>query len=155
MSVNYITGDALDFPAGTNTLVHGTSLKGVLGAGFAKALLTRYPDCGEPYFEAFNHHALFLGGFVVAKMGEKRIVHLVTQADVGTDRRQVNYEALYSGLEELRNTLESAAKEGRKYSVVMPYIGCGLAGGSERIFKAIVEDIFEKSPIPVCIIRKL
>lgn len=148
MSLSLITADALTFPRGTNVLIHGVSQRGVMGAGIALKIRQRWPRAYDVYHEAFEKGDLQLGTFTVAiTEDDKRVVNLVTQRDIGTDKRQVDYEAVYSGLETLRDLLEEAGKEGRTYSIVMPYIGCGLAGGSRDIIKAMTHHLFDNSSI--------
>ena len=85
----------------------------------------------------------------MAQVGGKRIVNLVTQERIGTDQRQVDYEALYTSLNTLRRVLESARDEGRIYRLAVPWLSCGLAGGSTKVVGAMIEEIFGNSPI-VC-----
>ena len=35
----------------------------------------------------------------------------------------------------------------------MPWLGCGLAGGSRKIVAAMIEDIFGESPIEVFVVE--
>ena len=153
MSIEYFTGNALDFPNGANVLVHGCNTLGKFGAGIAAQIAEEYPAAKEVYLQAFENKQIRLGTFTTANVaGGKRIVNLITQERVGADKRQVDYEALYLGLETLKDILEDAAKEGRNYTVCLPWIGTGLAGGSKNIIKAIFEDIFDKSLIKFIIV---
>lgn len=156
MRVTYLTGNVLDFPNGTNVLVHGVSRQGVMGAGVAAQIAKRYPEAYEVYSAAYLDRVkgeLALGTFTVAILtDEKRVVNLVTQDEIGTESRKVDYEAVYSGLTTLRDALEDAGKQGRSYSICMPWIGCGLAGGSQNVIRAMIEDVFGASSIPVTVV---
>ncbi len=152
MSVQYITANALDFPENTNVLVHGVNCGGVMASGIAKSIREEYPAAYDAYMEAHKNNELQLGMFSVAEVvGGKRIINLCTQEKYGTDKRYIDYEALYVGLSRIKEILEGASKEGRKYSLVMPWVGCGLAGGSRKVVKAMIEDIFEESEIRVVV----
>ena len=151
MSVEYVKGNLLDFPNNSNVICHCISSRQVsMGAGIAKAIREEYPAALEAYQKAFDSGSCQLGTFSVAEVaGGKRVVNLVTQENLGTDRRQVDYEALYTALNTLRRVMENARDEGRIYRLAMPWLSCGLAGGSTKVVGAMIEDIFGPSPI-VC-----
>ncbi len=153
MSVQYIKGDAISFPEGTNVLLHGVNQLGVMGAGFALQVRERYPAAHEVYMAAYGAEHLWLGTFTVATLEDgRKVVNLVTQREIGTEKRQVDYEALYAGLESIHALLLKAFDEGRVYSIAMPWIGCGLAGGNRRVVEAMVESIFGSSDIMVYVV---
>lgn len=156
MSVEYMVGNALDFPGGSNVLLHGcNTLGGVFGAGIAKQIAEEYPAALEADKEAAAAGANRLGLFSVAVLPNgKRITNGYTQADISTDRRQVDYEAVYVVLSETRAALETALSDGRRYTLCMPWIGCGLAGGSKRVIRAMIEDVFEESPIRCVVVER-
>lgn len=156
MSVQTIKGDLLLWPQGINVICHVCNAKGKAGAGIAKALREAHPEAFTPYFAAAESNELRLGEFIVGKTSDdRRIVHLIGQDSYGTEKRHLNYEALYAGLEHLRNVLEEAGKEGRAYMVGVPYgIGCGLAGGTWEIVYAMIEAVFQASPVPIVIVKK-
>ena len=150
MSVEHVKGNILDFPNNSNVLAHGVSLQGKYGAGLAKQIAEEYPAAKNIYMEAFETKQLRLGTMTVADVaGGKKIANLVVQEQVGTDKRQLDYEALYVALSDLEWALRHAKEEGRIYRLALTWIGCGLAGGSLKIVGAMIEDIFGNSPI-VC-----
>lgn len=155
MPVHYITGNALDFPEGTNVLVHCANRQGTFGAGIARQIAEEFPAAAEADQEAFKDGTNHLGTFssAVVAGGTKRIVSLYGQTEYGADSRQLDYEALYTGLERLRSALQDALAQGRAYRVAMPWLGCGLAGGSRKIVAAMIEDIFGESPIEVFVVE--
>jgi O-acetyl-ADP-ribose deacetylase (regulator of RNase III) len=155
MPVHHITGNALDFPENTNVLVHVCNRQGTMGAGIARQIAEEYPAAAFVDQEAFKNGSNHLGTFtsVAVSGGTKRIVNLYAQTEFGTETRQLDYEALYTGLERLRAILEDAAKQGRIYRVAMPWLGCGLAGGSKRVVAAMIEDIFGESPVEVFVVE--
>lgn len=161
MSVEYIKGDLLDWPAGINVIAHGVSRQAKMGKGIAKQIADRYPDAKQAYLDAFAEAGQRggypqLGDIVVAKVENdtKRIVHAFTQDDIGTDRRQLNYEALHVALTSLRDMLESARAEGREWVLGIPqWIGCGLAGGHSAVVQAHVESIFWQSPVRCVVVE--
>lgn len=157
MPVTNIFGNALDFPENTNVLAHGCNTLGSFGAGLARQIAEEYPAAAEADQEALKTKENQLGTFssAIVAGGTKRIANLYIQESVGTDRRRVDYEALYTCLTNLRAVLESAGKEGRAYRLALPWIGCGLAGGSRRVVAAMIDDIFGDSPIEVFVVEYL
>ena len=155
MSVEYITGNVLDFPAGANVLAHAVNSLGVMGAGVAKQIAEEYPAALAAYMEAHAAGQLTLGSFTVAEVaGGKRVVNLVVQERIGTDRRQVDYEAVYFSLDALHTILKEAHAAGRVYTLCMPWVGCGLAGGSRAVIRAMVETIFGDSPVRCVVVTR-
>lgn len=126
-----------------------------MGAGITRQIAEEFPAAAEADQEAFKNGTNHLGTFtsVAVSGGTKRIVNLYAQTEFGTETRQLDYEALYTGLERLRAVLQDAHAQGRVYRVAMPWLGCGLAGGSKKIVKAMIEDIFGESPIEVFVVE--
>ena len=157
MPVTNTFGNALDFPENTNVLVHCANRQGTLGAGIARQIAEEYPAAAEADQEAFKSGSNHLGTFSSALVagGTKRIVNLYAQTTFGTEARQLDYEALYTGLERLREVLQDALAQGRVYRVAMPWLGCGLAGGSKKVVAAMIDDIFGDSPIEVFVVEYL
>lgn len=156
MPVEYTIGDALSFPKGATVLAHGCNTLpggGHMGSGIARLIADRWPVVIKADQEAAKAGGNVLGQFSVATVeDEKRVVNLYTQERVGTDRRQVDYEAVYVGLSHLRDALEAAFAAGRTHAVCMPWIGCGLAGGSKVIVGAMIEDVFGPSPVRAIVV---
>lgn len=158
MSIEYIRGDLLDFPAEINVIAHGCNGKGVMGSGIAKSIKERYPVAFEVYEEEFKNRGLQLGTFTVGQLPDgKKIANLVVQEEFGREegRKYVDYEAFYIALKTLRDALEHAQKEGRNYVLGLPHnISCGLAGGDWCVIKGTIECLFFKSPIR-CVVVEL
>jgi hypothetical protein len=60
------------------------------------------------------------------------VCNMYTQYNYGTDSRKLNYGALSSCLSHLRDNFA-----GQK--IALPWIGCGLAGGSKEIVGEMIE----------------
>ncbi len=155
MSVEYVKGNLMDFPAGVTVIGHSTNCVGRMGSGVALQIKEEYPAAYEVYEKAHADGELILGTFTVAEVaGGKRVVNLCTQERYGTDRRYVDYEAFYVALRTLRDNLEHAHKEGRVYSLGLPYnISCGTAGGDWKIISAMIHALFDASPVRCVIVE--
>jgi O-acetyl-ADP-ribose deacetylase (regulator of RNase III) len=75
------------------------------------------------------------------------VFNMYTQYNFGTQKRQLDYEALINCMEELKVFL--ARPDAQDYKVGMPRIGCGLAGGDWDAVKAIIDYIFPDKDIYV------
>jgi hypothetical protein len=95
-----------------------------------------------------------MGDWSQAEVAPNRlIVNLVAQDGYGRGMRHLDYEAFYKGLEDIRNTLKRFNWTPAPV-VGMPYmIGSDRAGGSWPVVLAMIEDLFEKSPIRCVIVQ--
>lgn len=165
MSVEIITGNLLEFTK-WDVAGHCANCRHTFGSGLALQIKQLFPAAYEADGEAYRA-ALgiapnediaaegMLGEFSVADVGDGcKIVNIYAQKDYGRERRQLNYEALYSALNELRNALEKAHHEGRAHSLGLPYrLGSDRAGGTWSIVESMIRALFEESPIPVYIVK--
>lgn len=149
----YKKGNALE--ASEYVLVHGCNSLGHMGAGIAKAIKEKWPKAYEVYRKFLDTYGVLpLGTFTIYRQinPPKLIVNLITQENVGTQKRMVNYTALVSGLEmflgeyaeEILNKYERISdipEELRKIS--LPRIGAGLGGGDWDIISVLLSDLEE------------
>lgn len=141
-----IDGDLLTFSNGIDIAVHGANCQGgVFGSGIAKQIREQFPEAWEADCEAAKNNQNKLGYFSGCKITSKEfdepkyIINLYTQEFPGTDCRKVDYEAVYSSMERLKNVLD---KKGKSFTIGFPEIGCGLAGGDFHVVKAMIESVF-------------
>lgn len=126
----------------SGVILHGVNCQGVMGAGIARALVSKYPKIFTKYEKlcasAKTPYHL-LGTIDEVKINDElSIVNCFTQNFYGTpDRPPASYSAIHECLVNVAN-LVCADKvwDGRIY---MPPIGCGL-GGLEW---SIVDDIID------------
>ena len=80
---------------------------------------------------------------------------MYTQANIGAERRQVNYEAFYRALKEVQEDLLFIQHEtGQPQVLGLPHgISCGLAGGNWKIIKEMIDDIFLDCLIKTYIVK--
>ena len=117
-----ITGDVFDPAHGFDAVGHGVNLKGVMGAGIAKTVSTRYPAIMEPYRRACSTGELALGGHQVWEAPDGLlIVNLATQQELGRDAR------LWAVVSSIASALDDLEARGvRRFGV--PQLGCGIGG---------------------------
>ena len=165
--VELIYGNLLDFPnkcertgkqANINCIAHSCNTRNIMGGGIAKQIKERFPQAYEADTEAYNNEydkngqyihrlgkyskAKFKSMFLEGDTGT--IYNLYTQANLGTDERQVDYEHFWKALKNMQEDLLFTQHEtGTPQILGLPYgISCGLAGGNWEIIKAMINDIF-------------
>lgn len=167
MDVEIIDGNLLDFPNDINVIAHSCNTRNIMGAGIAKQIKDRYPEAYEADTKAYNteydkngQYVHWLGKFSKAEINDRKYVYnMYTQASVG-EGRQVDYEVFWKAVKRVEQDLFEMNVNKHEYDgsappiLGLPYgISCGLAGGSWRIIKAIIEDIFLDSPIKCYIVK--
>ena len=167
--IETIVGNLLDFPPyhtndpnkyiGINNIAHSCNTLNIMGGGIAKQIKSRYPQAYEAdteihmrrEYETLDESVDLLGTYSKAEIKSMflpdergRIYNMYTQANIGADRRQVNYEAFYRALKEVQEDLLFIQHEtGQSQVLGLPHgISCGLAGGNWDIIKAMIDDIF-------------
>lgn len=155
MSVEYKTGNLLDFGHGITMIAHCCNRHNIFGAGIALQIKEEYPLAYEADTEAFKAGKNQLGQFSVASLPNgKKIVNIYAQGDFGMDKRQLDYEAFYIAFEELHRLLLDAKDKGRVHVLGIPkLIGCFRAGGEWSIIEAMLNHIFLDSPIKLVIVE--
>lgn len=137
MKIVYRKGNLLDVTEGI--IVHGCNMQGVMGAGVAKAIKEKYPECFNYYIECLPSKKLGQTIWYDAEndVGNSLyIVNALTQEKYGTKERQVNYVAIANSFQYVfRSHL-------RLYDVHFPKIGAGLGGGDWNIIEQIIIDAY-------------
>jgi O-acetyl-ADP-ribose deacetylase (regulator of RNase III) len=134
-------GDVLSSSA--NVIAHQVNAMGVMGAGLAKQIRTKY-------FYVFNTYKTFcevnsrsrslLGKCLLVPVKEQQyIANLFGQYNYGTGSRKTDYEAVSKALESCK-----AQMQGRNLkSIAFPYkMSSGLAGGDWNVIYSLIEDVF-------------
>jgi O-acetyl-ADP-ribose deacetylase (regulator of RNase III) len=136
-----ITGDVFDPAHGFDAVGHGVNLKGVMGAGIAKTVSTRYPAIMEPYRQACSSGELALGGHQTWEAPDGLlIVNLATQDDLGRDAR------LWAVADSVRSALDDLEVRGaRRFGV--PQLGCGIGGLDWPRVRACLRDLAVGHPV--------
>lgn len=141
--VEVINGDILD--ANVDYICHQVNCQNAMGAGFAKALYTKYPEVKHEYHEfcalAKSPYDL-LGQIQVVPIRQAgiSIINIFGQLNYGRKNgvRYTDYQAIKNAFQKINRLC--AGK-----SVALPYgIGCGLAGGDwMTVEKMIVQNLLD------------
>lgn len=129
-----------------------------MGSGVALSIRTEYPEAYEADCQTKKGDKNKLGTVSLAVVKDpsshknqkiKAICNIYGQYSMGAGERHVNYEAIYSGLEELKIRLKPAIK-----TIGLPYkMGADRAGGNWDIIYKMIEVVFENSGFDVLICR--
>jgi len=152
-------GDLLE--SDVNIIVHQANCMGVMGAGIALSIKSKYPQVFAKYKRvtgSYKDRNQLLGRCLlisedgrIVKANDKKensdtkiIANLFGQYGYGRGL-QTDYEALEKALIELKYFAQN-----NNLSVGLPYnIGCGNAGGDWSIVEEIIEKIFVDYPVEV------
>jgi len=141
--------------SGANVLIHGCNCHHTMGSGVAQALRAAWPKC----YTADIMQTKIADG---TKMGswsscgkatpeEPLIINLYTQYNYGTHQRQLNYEAVATGMLRIARRLEELDHD-MNWRIAMPRIGAGLAGGDWNIIELMINGAFEDRKVEVWVL---
>lgn len=133
-----------------DVIAHQVNCKGVMGAGLAKQIRTRYPNVYMSYKKACDTQSELLGKVQLCTTPDSLVANLFAQWDYGVSRKQTDYDALELCLIKLRDRMLQLNLK----TLGLPYgLGCGLAGGSWQIVYKIIQDVFATTDITVYICK--
>lgn len=136
-------------------LVHQANCFCTMGSGIAKPIREKFPAVYDADCSTKEGDKEKLGQVSFAIVTDSKVVfNLYGQFRYGRERRHTNYEAVYSGLERVR---EACIAGGIKL-VLIPYkMSSNQAGGDWRIVETMIRVVFENSPVDVkiCNLEKL
>lgn len=106
---------------------HQTNCRGVMGAGIAAQIKSKYPVVAHRNAEYCKRKNI-LGTILPIRVSATRIcVNIYGQDGYGRDRRYTDYDAFKRALGDFAARVKTQPAE---WSIGFPYrIGCGLAGG--------------------------
>jgi O-acetyl-ADP-ribose deacetylase (regulator of RNase III) len=124
-------------------IAHVCNDQGAFGAGVALALRQKYPHVARDYF-SLRHYQLGTVQYVSAGPGLV-VANMIAQHGLRSARNPVPLQ--YDHLRACLISLNAMASR-LGYTVHMPRIGSGLAGGEWRIIGGIIQDVMT---VPVII----
>ncbi|GLF90674.1 Appr-1-p processing protein [Bacillus safensis] len=147
--IKTVDGNILE--ASENIICHQVNCKGVMGAGLAKQIKSKYPNVYKEYKQLCTEQGDDLLGSVqlITTNDGKTIANLFAQVGYGRTRKQTDYDALRSCFQHLKDTVTHSHEENQT-SIAIPYgIGCGLAGGDWTIVEEMMEEILGDCEVTV------
>jgi len=142
-----VKADLLEYPV--QGIIHQCNCFHTMGAGLAKRIANKYPEAYDADLKTMLGDYKKLGEFsyTLTKDG-KTVFNLYSQYRYGRDQRHTLYDSVCNGLVKVK----SYAEEHKLETLGLPEnMGCRLGGGSWRIVKAIIYDIFYDASIKLYI----
>jgi len=139
-----IIGNLLDCPEGINVIIHQANIERRMGAGFAKALASKYPAVAKAdrYGDSVYTYNV-LGTFTKAIVKDDLIVYNAYGQSINNFSLMgfpTSYDAIYKSLCGIRDDIKEWADEGDEVLIGVPYfMGCALGGGDWDIYEKILE----------------
>ena len=144
--LTYLIGDATQPIIRENeysVIVHCCNTLGAWGAGFVIPLAKRYPNARSSYFNYIHKGNVKLGDVDEVKVTDNiYVANLMGQKFIGKGPNgeiPCDYNAIEKGF---LNIIGSWFNRNEYYSIHMPRIGCGLAGGDWKVIEDIIKRTF-------------
>lgn len=152
-NIRYIKGDATQpIGDGKKLIIHICNDLGLWGKGFVVPLGKKYPKAKRNYLKWFKDTKgrLNLGSVQVVHCGNICVANLIGQYDIRkqNNKAPIRYEAVQIGLNRLAKWLR---KQEDTFSIHMPRIGCGLAGGVWNKIEPIIIEAFNNEEINITV----
>lgn len=129
--LHLVAGDATrPIGRGPRGIVHVCNDVGRWGAGFSGALSRAFPAAEKTYRSCYQTVGIRLGNVLVVPCGEIVIYNMVAQEGIrrtAHDPPAIRYGVLKNALHAVASDVEY--KRSEDFTLHMPRIGCGLAGG--------------------------
>lgn len=170
MQIKYVCGDATNIEADPsidyNVIVHCCNNVGGWGSGFVVPLGNKWPHVKQAYLDEFKivdaqfeygppHPEDLLGTYTLPHAEENIwVCNLIGQhspggIDVaGIHIPPIDYYAITLGLANLRKQLMGS---GHSYSLHMPRMGCGLAGGDWPSIFECINKVFGSDDVSITV----
>lgn len=143
-----IAGDLLDPDNGFEAIGHGVNLRGVMGAGIAKSISTKWPDILHPYRLACGGERLKLGGIQAYQpivTPSPLVYNLATQVNPGPN---ADLNAIWSATSlALIDCYERGIAE-----LALPQVGCGIGGLNWHEVNYVFHQLDSVSPVKIVVV---
>lgn len=153
--IKYIIGDATNPSVNKgeySVICHCCNTLGAWGAGFVIPLGKRYPSAKQNYMAMIKTYGTSerLGKVGYAKVNSNIVVaNIMGQERIYTTsdgKIPLDYDALKEGFVNVYNKFSQINVP---FTIHMPRIGCGLAGGKWEKVAKIIKDVFLKNNVDV------
>ena len=129
-----------------DVLIHGCNCYCTMSAGIAKEIATKLPLAVSADKKTSPGNRSKLGSYSVAiynttSGSQKYIVNAYTQFTYWDKYDMLSYDAICKALYKFSREVQD-----KNLKIGMPFIGCGLAGGSWKIVSAIIETYLFEFP---------
>lgn len=142
--IRYVTGDILSGLDDSHNVIicHQVNCQGVMGAGLAKQIRTKWPLVFAEYKKHCDSYCpkLLLGDYqlldVTKETHKTFVANIFSQINYGIGTCQTSYYAVSTAFDAL---FYRSFNDDDTYRIPYGY-GCGLGGGNWNIVSSIIED---------------
>lgn len=165
---SYIVGDVREQPCnGIKLIPHCCNNLGLMGAGVAKALYSKWPDVKTKYLEFCeykkkNYNKVQLGSLSQVIVDDNTfVINMIGQDGVKVKEdeygRALNYKneipVNYCAIIKCMNNIVTLFKNTENVEIHCPKFGCDLAGGSWQVIEGLIKEIWlPHFPVKVCVL---
>jgi O-acetyl-ADP-ribose deacetylase (regulator of RNase III) len=141
--VKVVKGDL--FQADIDIIAHGCNCKNGFGSGVAGIVAKEHPRAKEEYHAKFFNEGWHLGDVQFVFSGYQTIANCATQNEYyPRNKRNADYDAIKVCMERVKLYAQTG-----DFSIGIPKIGCGLAGGDWNVVLKILEEVFTDYDVTV------
>lgn len=135
-------------PLALNSVSQCVNCMGVMGRGLALSIKKKYPIVHSEYLALCNKYknnrSNLLGHVQPISINEfTTYCNIFGQFNYGTDKRQVNYEAIFQALEYQAQVAKNTPHMDFYFPLNM---GAGLAGGAWPVIESMITSLFADLP---------
>lgn len=156
LTIQYVVGDATKPQGeGAKIIAHCCNNVGAWGAGFVLALSKRWKRPEHFYRDWFqrvgpDQFRKSLGKTQLVQVTKDiYVANIIGQEGVGRQKVPIRYEALSNGFSRIARYVQQHPE--LNFSIHMPRIGCGLAGGSWSKIEPLIHTYLIQEGIPVTV----
>lgn len=143
MTYTETTGDL--FELGLSAIGHGCNTVGSMGAGIAREVRRRWPDCYRDYAELCRTGRFMIGGFHAWEGDGIVVYNLATQVRPGRDAR----------LDAIRDAVAAALADAQARGLDrlgLPRIGAGIGGLDWSDVRRVLREVAADSPVELVVV---
>lgn len=143
--IEYVTGDLLK--SDCDVIAHGVNCSGGFASGVAGQIAKVFPLAKDRYQRKYHDDGWFLGDVQFNTMPWSGVIiaNCATQRDYGRDGKvYVDYDAIANVMRKLLTYSVT-----NDFSIAIPKIGAGLAGGDWEVIEQIINSVFDAREIYV------
>lgn len=145
MTYTQMTGDL--FELGLPAIGHGCNTVGSMGAGIAREVRRRWPDCYREYAELCRAGRFTIGGFHAWEGDGIVVYNLATQVRPGKDAR----------LDAVRDAVTAALADARTRGIPrlgLPRVGAGIGGLDWSHVREVLLEVAADSPVELVVVER-
>lgn len=146
--IKYVDGDLVEMALDGqfDVIGHCCNCFNSFGAGIAKTIRDKMPFAYNADKRTKAGDKAKLGTFTIGEENGLVVANLYGQYGYGRDMVNVEYPALKSALDKLKDRFS-----GKRFG--FNQLGCGLAGGDWSVVERIIENVFEGEDVTVVIYK--